>query len=155
MTYHITGLDPAQFAPLFGLSDAELAERHIQRHHVSAPNACPDRITMVDLEPGETALLLNYEHLPVDSPYRSRHAIYVKEGATTPYSQTDEVPAVMKRRTLALRGINDAGNIVDADLATGDAIEPLILRLFENPDIAYIHAHFAQRGCFAARIDRV
>lgn len=155
MTYHITGLDPAQFAPLFGLSDAELAEKHIQRHHVSEPNACPDRITMVDLEPGETALLLNYEHLPVDSPYRSRHAIYVKEGATTPYSQTDEVPAVMKRRTLALRGINTTGNIVDADLATGDAIEPLILRLFENPDIAYIHAHFAQRGCFAARIDRV
>ena len=154
MTYRITGLDPAQFAPLFGLSDAELAEQHIQRHHVSAPNAFPDRITMVDLEPGETALLLNYEHLPVDSPYRSRHAIYVKEGATTPYSQMGEVPAVMKRRTLALRGINSAGHIVDADLATGEAIEPLILRLFENPDIAYIHAHYAQRGCFSARIDR-
>ncbi|MBT8154717.1 DUF1203 domain-containing protein [Epibacterium ulvae] len=154
MSYRITGLEPDQFTPLFGLSDAELAEQHITRHHVTEPHACPDRVTMVDLEPGETALLLNYEHLPVDSPYRSRHAIYVKEGATTPYTQTGEVPDVMQRRTLALRGIDSGGSIVDAVLATGDGIEPQILQLFENPDIAYIHAHYAQRGCFSARIDR-
>lgn len=154
MTYRITGLEPAQFAPLFGLSDAELAEKHIQRHTVDAPNAYPDRITMRDMDPGDTALLLNYEHLPVDSPYRSRHAIFVKEGATTRYSQTGEVPDVMQRRTLSLRGIDCGGHIVDAVLATGAGIEPQILKLFENPDITYIHAHFAQRGCFSARIDR-
>ncbi len=154
MTFRITGLDPSEFAPFFGLPEAELAAQNIQRHVVTESNACPDRITMVDLDPGENALLLNYEHLPVDSPYRSRHAIYVKEGAATAYDGTGVVPEVMQRRTLALRGIDSAGCIVDAVLATGDEIEPQILRLFEDPDIAYIHAHYAQRGCFSARIDR-
>jgi hypothetical protein len=27
-------------------------------------------------------------------------------------------------------------------------------RLFETPDAAYLHAHNAAHGCFAARIDR-
>jgi hypothetical protein len=27
-------------------------------------------------------------------------------------------------------------------------------RFFANADVAYIHAHYAKRGCFAARFDR-
>ena len=41
----------------------------------------PDRIEMRDCVAGETVLLVNYEHLPVASPYRSAHAIFVREGA--------------------------------------------------------------------------
>jgi hypothetical protein len=33
------------------------------------------------LEPGESVLLVNYEHQPAHSPFRSRHAIFVREGA--------------------------------------------------------------------------
>ena len=36
----------------------------------------------------------------------------------------------------------------------GAQAEALIARFFENPNVAYIHAHYARRGCFAARIDR-
>ena len=32
--------------------------------------------------------------------------------------------------------------------------DPAIRALFERADIAYIHAHNAAHGCFAARIDR-
>jgi hypothetical protein len=38
--------------------------------------------------------------------------------------------------------------------ASGDALEPVIERMFEAPEVAYIHAHNAGRGCYAARIDR-
>jgi hypothetical protein len=36
----------------------------------------------------------------------------------------------------------------------GRALEGLIERLFDNQAVAYVHAHYAKRGCYAARIDR-
>ncbi len=30
---------------------------------------------------GRTGALLNHTHQPVDTPYRARHAIYVRDGA--------------------------------------------------------------------------
>jgi hypothetical protein len=44
--------------------------------------------------------------------------------------------------------------MVDADLTGGGDLKPAIARLFANPEAAYIHAHYAKRGCYAARIDR-
>jgi hypothetical protein len=41
--------------------------------------------------------------------------------------------------------------IIDADLVPGAEVEAAILRLFDNPQAEYLHAH---SGCFAARIDR-
>jgi len=35
-----------------------------------------------------------------------------------------------------------------------DGLEPLIARFLALPEVDYLHAHFARRGCFAARIDR-
>ena len=37
MTYRVTGLDPAPYKPLFGMSDEELAGRGIVRMTVSSP----------------------------------------------------------------------------------------------------------------------
>jgi hypothetical protein len=33
-------------------------------------------------------------------------------------------------------------------------LDGLIDRFFDNPNVAYLHAHYAKRGCYAARIDR-
>ena len=44
--------------------------------------------------------------------------------------------------------------MLDADLVDGAVIEPVIERVFANPGVAYLHAHYAKRGCYAARIDR-
>ena len=44
--------------------------------------------------------------------------------------------------------------MVDADVVEGSGAEPMIERLFADPAIAYIHAHYAKPGCYAARIDR-
>jgi hypothetical protein len=42
----------------------------------------------------------------------------------------------------------------DAKLAAPDEAGRAIRALFDRDDIAYIHAHNAAHGCFAARIDR-
>jgi hypothetical protein len=39
-------------------------------------------------------------------------------------------------------------------VADGREAEALIERLLANPQAAYVHAHYAKRGCFAARIER-
>lgn len=154
MAFRIRGLDPAPFRKYYGLTDEALAAEGVVRYRVDAQPGFPDRVTMQDMPAGETALLLNFEHLPVASPYRSRHAIFVQEGAETPYDAVDEVPEVMRRRLVALRGFDRRGFILDADVAEGDGIEPLILRLFGNPEVDYIHAHFAKRGCYSGLIER-
>jgi hypothetical protein len=111
-------------------------------------------VTLSEVEAGGTVLLMNYEHLPVDSPYRSRHAIFVQEGAQEADLVIDKVPDSLARRVLSLRAFDKNDHIVEADLAEGEAIEPTIRRLLENSDVQYIHAHYAQRGCYAALIER-
>ena len=42
----------------------------------------------------------------------------------------------------------------DARLAAAGEADGAIRALFERDDVAYIHAHNAAHGCYAARIDR-
>jgi hypothetical protein len=154
MSFRVTGLDPAPFVPLYGLSDAELAARGVRRYQVDAHPGFPDRVELRDLMPGETALLLNYEHQSADTPYRSRHAIFVREGAAQAFTAVDTLPEVIRVRPISLRAFDAAGEMVDADLADGAALVPVIERFLARDDVAYCHAHYAKRGCYAARIER-
>jgi hypothetical protein len=44
--------------------------------------------------------------------------------------------------------------MVDADVVEGTALEALAERLLDDPRVAYLQAHHARRGCYAARIER-
>lgn len=153
-SFVIRGLDPAPFVSLYGLSDAALAEQGVVRMAVDAKPGFPCRISLEDAGVGETMLLLNHEHLPVDSPYRQRHAIFVREGAAEQAHFENEVPAQLAIRTLSLRAYDREGMMTDADLVEGRELAALIDRFFADPSVAYLHVHNAKRGCFAARIDR-
>jgi len=124
------------------------------RYIADAKPGFPDRIELRDLEPGEAALLLNYIHQDADTPYRASHAIFVREGASEAYDRIGEVPEVLRVRPLSLRAFNAGGLMLDADLVDGTQVETMIERLFANSDAEYIQAHYAKRGCYAARIDR-
>lgn len=154
MGFQVSGLDYAEFAPLFGMTDARLAERNIVRRIADKQPGYPCRVSLQDAEPGETLLLLNYEHLAVASPYRSRHAIYVRENAKRITPERDEIPAVLAIRLLSLRAFDRAGMMVDADVVQGKDAAPLIQGMLANPNVEFLHAHTAKYGCFAARIDR-
>lgn len=154
MAFRISGLDPAPFRHLYGLPDDALAAYGAKRYVANARPGFPDRVEIRDAEPGETVLLLNYEHQPADTPYRASHAIFVREGAERVYNEVDTIPETLSLRPISLRAFNAAGEMVDADLADGRELAPLIERFFANPEVAYLHAHYAKRGCYAARIDR-
>jgi hypothetical protein len=153
MSFRILGLSPAPFAELFTLSDAALAARRAVRQIVDAPNSFPCRISLTDAEPGDAVVLTNYEHQPAESPYRSRHAIYVRAGERQ-YDAVDAVPEQLRRRILAIRAFDGAGMIVGAELVEGSALEGAIAQLFADKRASYLHAHFAKYGCYAARIER-
>ena len=112
------------------------------------------RIELRDAQPGETLLLLNFEHQPAPTAYRSRHAIFVIEGAGERFNAVGVVPEVLKIRPMSLRAFTCDGEMVDADLADGTELVPLIERLLADPRVDYLQAHYARRGCYAARIDR-
>jgi hypothetical protein len=155
MSFRVTGLSPEPFRPLFGLSDAALARYGARRTLADAKPGFPDRIEISDAEPGETLLLVNFFHQPADSPYRASHAIFVRERDVAPTDLVDDIPQAMRVRPLSLRGFDGAGMMVEGDLVGEEGAEALIERFFANSDVAYIHAHYARRGCYAGRIDRV
>jgi Protein of unknown function (DUF1203) len=154
MTFRITGLSPEPFRHLFGLSAEELARHGAKRYVADTTSAYPDRIEIRDAEPGESVLLVNYIHQPAETPYQAKFAIFVREGAEAAYDRIDEVPQAMRRRMISLRGFDADHMLVDAALADGKELAGSIALLFADPRIAYIQAHYAAPGCYAARIDR-
>jgi hypothetical protein len=153
MAFRIRGLSPEPFQPLFGLSEEELATRGARRYSVDANPGFPDRISLRDLELGESANLINFEHQPI-GPYASRHAVFVAEGGGQAYDAVDTIPQSLWLRPISLRAFDHDHMMVDADLTQGDGLAPLIEKLLANPQVSYLHAHFARRGCYAARLDR-
>jgi hypothetical protein len=154
MPFRVTGLSADPFRHLYGLSDRELAEHGAIRYRADVKPGFPDRIELTDLEPGETAILVNHMHQAVATPYRASHAVFVREGAETPRETVDEVPQSLRVRLLSLRAFDAADMMIDAEIIDGAEAKGAIERLLANSAIAYIHAHYAKRGCYAARIER-
>lgn len=154
MSYRITGLSPEPFVHLYGLSDENLARHGAIRYVADGKPGYPDRIELRDAEPGESLLLLNHTHQPADTPYRSSHAIFVREGAMQALEAVGEVPEMLRVRLLSMRAFDAAHMMVDADVVEGRELEDFIARSLADPRVAYLHAHSAKRGCYLARIER-
>lgn len=154
MNFRISGLPLAAFAPLFSLTDEELAERSIVRRIADRKPGFPCRVSLQDAEPGERVLLLNYEHQSAHSPYRASHAIYVRENAIDAQPAVNEVPAVLRSRLLSVRAFDADGFMTHADVAPGEEVASLIAQMFDDASVAYVHLHNAKPGCYAARADR-
>jgi hypothetical protein len=154
VSFRITGLPAEIFAPLFAMSDAELAEHDAVRRIADARQpGYPCRISLTDAQAGDELILVNHEHHPVGSPYRMRFAVYVRRGEET-YDRIDQVPEQLRSRMLAVRAFDDSAMMVGCELVDGRALEAAIDRLFAEPRAAYLHVHYAAPGCYAARVDR-
>jgi len=154
MSFRILGLTNAPFRHLFGLPDDELAKLGARRYTVDSLPGYPDRVTLTDLPPGRTALLVNHTHQPEDTPYRASHAIFIGEDSDVQPAVLDAVPLMLSGRLISLRAFDAKHMMVDADVMEGAVLAEGIERILANARVSYMHAHFAKRGCFAARIER-
>ncbi|MDJ0909634.1 MAG: DUF1203 domain-containing protein [Woeseiaceae bacterium] len=154
MAFQISSLPEGEFAHLHELSDRELQEHGAVRMHVGVRPGFPCRVTLEDAELGEKVILVNYVHLSVATPYRSSHAVFVREKAVQARPSIDEVPESLRIRLLSIRAFDEDGMMRDADVVHGRDFETAVERLFENPAVEYLHVHNAKPGCYAARVDR-
>jgi hypothetical protein len=111
-------------------------------------------VSLCDANAGESLLLLNFEHLALASPYRSRYAICFRENAVEALLTVSDIPEVIQHRPFTIRAFDKAVMLIDADLAQGANIAEKITRLLENQQAAYRAAQNAKHGYFAARISR-
>jgi hypothetical protein len=153
MSFVVSGLPIETFEPLFGLSAEALAE-HGALRVTAADGRYPCRVMLEDAPVGQSLLLVNYQHQDAATPYRSNYAIYVSEAARQTRRLEGELPPVLRGRPIALRAFDQAGMLIGAELALNDDVEAAIGRRFADPSAAYLHAHNAAHGCYAARIDR-
>jgi hypothetical protein len=154
MDFRISALEAGEFSHLFGMDTGELEKLGVKRMEVDTHPGFPCRVSLQDAAIGETVLLLNYEHQPAASPYRSRHAIFVRESAQTAQPKVNEFPESLRIRLLSLRAFGEDGLMVDADVVHGREAEPAIRKMLENKSISYLHIHNAKPGCYAARVER-
>ena len=153
MSFRIRGLDAAAFGPLFSLEDHELEAVGARRVRADEPDAYPCRVSLRRAEVGDELLLLNHVHQPnPTSPYRASGPIFVSRSETGSYH--GELPPILRDRLLSLRAYDGGALIVDAEVGEGDQALGLIERFLADPKVAHVDAHFARRGCFAARIER-
>jgi hypothetical protein len=154
MSFRITGLPAEDFAPLFELSDDELAVRGVVRRIADDRQpGYPCRVSLTDSRPHDELLLVNYEHHPANSPYRMRFAVYVRRGEQR-FDAVDEVPEQLRIRMLAVRAFDKQAMMVGWELVDGRELEGAIERLLAEPRAAYLHIHYAAPGCYAASVDR-
>ena len=115
----------------------------------------PCRISLRAARPGEVSILLHWEHHPaLGSPYRASGPIFVRQGATETASFVNSLPEQQRVRLLSVRAYDAEGMMVDAEVAPGAELEALVGRFFGRPEVAYLHAHNARRGCYSCRVDR-
>ncbi len=154
MSFQISALPAEPFRHLFGADEGELVARGAKRMIVDSVPGFPCRICLEDVGIGETVLLLNYEHLQTASPYRSRHAIYIREHAEEARPAPNDVPDQLRRRLLSIRAFDADDMMIDAEVVDGTDFEGHVETMLANPIVHYLHVHNAKPGCYAARVDR-
>lgn len=154
MSFQIHALPPARFEPLFAMTDGELKDIRACRVTADVKPGYPCRVSLADAEVGESLMLLNFEHQTGDSPFRSTHAIYVRENAKQAFPAVGTIPEGLTTRLVSIRAFDDKHHIVDADVVDGSLLSESIPSMLENPEVSYIHLHNAKLGCFMAQVSR-
>ncbi|MEM8725544.1 MAG: DUF1203 domain-containing protein [Pseudomonadota bacterium] len=153
MAYRIRGLDPDKFVPLFNASSDALEEQLAHRE-TAGEGRYPCRVSLEDADEGEEVLLTHFANHTAKTPYRNAFAIYVRKDAGEAADYVDAVPPILRARPIALRCYDAQGSLHRAALSLSDDVDALLRTLLDDPSVAYIDAHNAMHGCFAARIER-
>lgn len=155
MSFQMRGLPAKDFSQYFELSELELKTLGIETMVADdGEPGYPCRIGLDHAAPGTRLLLMNYEHQPAPTPYRSAHAVYVAEGARDAELAPGVVPEPLLVRLLSVRAFDARHMMVDATVVPGEQVADVIEDLFGNSAVAYLHIHYAMRGCYAAKVVR-
>jgi hypothetical protein len=154
-SFQLVGLPFEAFSPLFALSDAELLARNVRRVFATTKPGYPCRVSLADAQIGDELLLLAFEHQPASSPYKSSGPIFVRKAAVQAHVEPGVVPDYVRTRLISVRAYDTQHLMSDALVCAGADAAAAIQRMFGRDDVAYIHLHNANRGCFSCAVNRV
>jgi len=153
-SFQLVGLPFEPFSPLFALSDAELLARNVRRVFATTKPGYPCRVSLADAEIGDELLLLPFEHQPASSPYKSSGPIFVRKATLQAHVEPGVVPDYVRTRLISVRAYDTEHLMSDALVCAGSDAAAAIQKMFGRDDVAYIHLHNANRGCFSCAVNR-
>jgi hypothetical protein len=123
--------------------------RNVHRVFAETKPGYPCRVSLVDADIGDELLLLPFEHQPASSPYRASGPIFVRKGAVRARVEAGAIPDYVGTRLISVRAY-DAGHLMtDAVVCAGSDAAAAIEMMFASEEVAYVHLHNANRGCFS------
>lgn len=149
MAFRLSGIDPAPFAPLFALDSAGLAARGMRRIVADSDSGYPCRVSLEDARAGQELILLPWQHLSGDTPYRASGPVFVRRDARRRTLAPGEVPPYVLKRLMSLRAYDAGWMMVDAEVCEGGEVASGLERMFTAPAVTAIHLHNARRGCYS------
>lgn len=152
--FQVEPLKAADFTHLQGKTDAELEAVGAKAYTVEPGGGYPCRLTLEGATPGERVILFNYEHLPEQSPYHSKYAIFIREGVEEVVPQKGTVPKMIEGRPIAVRAFDNDQMLRQAAVIDGAEAASCFNTMLADPEVAYLHMHFAAYGCFIATVHR-
>lgn len=150
----VSALGKNEFSKYFDMPAQELADMGAYLFESDQCPCYPCRVSLIDARVGETVLALSYEHHGENSPYRSSGPIFVRQTANTAKLGKNEIPEMLRHRLLSVRGYDADKLMIEADTTMGSELEALLIQLFDNNRVQYIHVHNAGPGCFNCLVER-
>jgi len=119
-----------------------------------SPTGYPCRHCLRFAQPGERMVLFPFTSIPAGHPYSETGPIFVHFDACEHYEKADEYPAAF-RDGRVFRAYNGNFDMIDAEVVNGNEPEPVIEKLLQNPEVAFVDARSVTRGCYTFRIERL
>jgi hypothetical protein len=115
----------------------------------------PCRRCLRDAAPGERLALTAYDPFLVRSPYAGEGPVFVHADGCEPFpSEPGVVSEQVSRRILSVRAYDADAMLTDATVLEGEQFRERAEALLADPEVEFLHVHFAGPGCFAFRVDR-
>ena len=118
-----------------------------------SPTGYPCRHCLRWAKVGEHVILFPYASIPAGRPYSESGPIFVHAEQCERYWATEQYPADF-RGSRVLRAYSSNDDMIDAAVVGDDNPEPVIERLLQNPETAFLQARSVTRGCYTFRIER-
>jgi hypothetical protein len=115
----------------------------------------PCRRCLRDAAPGERLALTAYDPFLVRSPYAGDGPVFVHADGCEPFpSEPGVVSEQVTRRVLSVRAYDADAMLTDATVLAGEQFRERAEALLADPEVEFLHVHFAGPGCFAFRAPR-
>ena len=133
------------------------ANGQVPERQVSDGGGNPCRHCLDDIAAGEPMLVLAHRPFPAPQPFAEQGPIFLHADECPRYREEAGAPAMFGRReAIMMRGYGADDRIVygTGKVIPTEEIEAMAARLFERPEVKYIHLRSATNNCYQCRIDR-